>query len=341
MILLTADSAGMSTSGAPGTGVVLRLLASVVALGVGTAAIVVVVVLLHDTPGPAASTTTAAAPAATTQATGGHTPSTFPAPTRGAVVFTRQDGGTVLALGVTPQAKSLRLQASAVGQQGVGTKGLGVSFAVGGRSARASACGPGCYRATLPAPAQPRAVDVTVSGGGLDTRWHQPLPAAWPAPSGATLMQNANHVWRSLKSLAYVEHLASDPTHAVTSTWRVSAPDRAAYQVVGGYGGIIIGGRRWDRAPGGRWLPSAQTSPITQPVPFWKRVTDAHVLGSATVAGRPVWLVSFFDPVTPAWFQVALDKQTGHTLKLQMMTTAHFMHDTYGSFDSAAPITPP
>src|SRR5262249_33183609 len=227
----------MSTSGAPGTGVVLRLLASVVALGVGTAAIVVVVILLRDTPGPVASTTTAVAPAATTQATGGHTPSTFPAPPRGAVVFTHQDGGTVLALAGTPPAKTPRLQASALGQPGGGAKGLGVSFTVGGRSARATACGPGCYRATLPAPAQPRAVDVTVSGSGLDTRWHQRLPAAWPAPSGAALMQNANHVWRSLKSLAYVEHLASDPAHAVTSTWRGAAPARAGSPGVGGYGG--------------------------------------------------------------------------------------------------------
>ena len=316
------------------------MLAGVAALAVGAAAVVIVSMLLHDTPGPVAATT-AIAPAATTLATGGHTPTRFPAPPRGAVVFTRQDGGTVLALAVTPRTGSLGLQASVLGPEGVGTSGLAVSIAVARRGAQATACGPGCYRATLPAPSRPRAVDVIVRGRGLGTRWRQPLPTTWPAPSGAALVHNAGRVWRSLKSLAYVEHLASDPAHAVTSTWRVSAPDRAAYQVVGGYGGIIIGGKRWDRAPGGRWIESGQSTPITQPVPFWARAIDAHLVGEGTVTGRPVWRVSFFDPVTPAWFEVAIDKRTGHTLKLQMMTTAHFMHDTYGSFDSAPPITPP
>jgi hypothetical protein len=256
-------------------------------------------------------------------------------------VFTHQDGGSVLALAVTPQGGRLGLQASVVGQQGGGTSGLGVSFASGAHTALATACGPGCYRATLPAAAPPRAIDVAVRGKGLDTRWHQPMPATWPAPSGAKLLRSANHVWRSLRSLAYVEHLASDPEHAVTSTWRVNAPDRAAYQVAGGYGGIIIGGKRWDRPPGGRWIESAQTARITQPVPGWVGFRDAHVIGSSTVAGHPVWLVSFFDPGTPAWFQVALDKRTSRTLKLQMMTTAHFMHDTYSAFDTAPAITPP
>jgi hypothetical protein len=314
----------------------------VVALAVGVAAIVVVIVLLHDTPGPVATTSSVAPAASSSAPAASPTPATgFPAPPPGATVFTRQDGGSVLALAVTPQGRRLALQASVVGQQGGGTSGLQVSFATGGHVASATACGPGCYRAALPSPAAPRAIDVAVLGKGLDARWHQPLPATWPAPSGTALLRNADRAWRSLRSLSYVEHLASDPRHAVTSVWRVNAPDRAAYQVVGGYGGIIIGGKRWDRPPRGRWIESAQTAPITQPVPFWVSFRDAHVVGSGTVGGRPVWLVSFFDPRTPAWFQVALDKRTSRTLKLQMMTTAHFMHDAYSSFDSARPVTPP
>ena len=329
-------------AGSSDSAVVLRLLAAVAALVVGVVAIVVVVVLLHDTPGPVATTTSVAPPAGSSATAASPTPSTgFPAPPQGATVFTHQDGGSVLALAVTPQGRRLGLQASVVGQQGGGTSGLGVSFASGGKTAAATACGPGCYRATLAPAGPPRAIDVAVRGKGLDTRWHQQLPATWPAPSGAALLENADHVWRTLRSLSYVEHLASDPKHAVTSTWRVSAPDRAAYQVQGGYGGIIIGGKRWDRPPGGRWIESGQTAPITQPVPFWVGFRNAHVVGSGTVGGHPVWLVSFFDPRTPAWFQVALDKRTSRTLKLQMMTTAHFMHDTYSAFDTAPPITPP
>jgi hypothetical protein len=59
------------------------------------------------------------------------------------------------------------------------------------------------------------------------------------------------------------------------------------------------------------------------------------------VGGRPVWRISFFDPGTPAWFTIALDKQTLRTLDVWMIATAHFMHDAYGSFNSTKPIEPP
>ncbi len=317
------------------TAVGLRLLAAVAALGAGALALIVVVDLLHRTPGPVGSTTTTGlqTPAATP-------PQRFPAAPPTGTVFMHQDGGTVLALAVAPAANRLSLQASVVGQTGSGTSGLGVRFTAAGRRATAVACGAGCYRASLPS-AGVHAIDVVVRGGGLDTTWHQALPADWPAPDATTIVANATRVWRSSRSLAYVEHLGSDPKHTITSRWRVAAPDRAAYQVLGGYAGVIIGGRRWDKAPGGKWIESPQTARITQPVPFWVAVRNAHVLGSSTVAGRPAWVVSFFDPKSPAWFRIVVDKQTSRTLRMQMMTTAHFMHDSYSAFDRATPITPP
>jgi len=321
--------------------VIVRLLASIAALSVGVAGVVIVAVLLGRTPGPVSTAPARAAspgqPVSTSRPVASRR---FPAPPASAVVFTRQDGGTVLALAVTPGPGRLGLQASVLGPTGRGTSGLRVSFESGGRSAAGAACGTGCYRASLPA-VRPRAVGVVVAGRGLDTDWHQQLPAVWPAPGAAGLVDRAGRAWRSLRSLAFVEHLASDPQHAITSVWRIGAPDRAAYQVLGGYGGIVIGGRRWDKAPGGRWIESVQSAPLTQPVPTWTAVTNAHLLGSGRIGGRPVWIVSFYDPTIPAWFRVAIDKSTARTLDAEMMATAHFMHDTYGSFDRARPITPP
>jgi hypothetical protein len=194
----------------------------------------------------------------------------------------------------------------------------------------------------VPAPARPRALDVDVRGGSLTTRWHVALPAAWPAPDATALVRQAEQTWRSLRSLAYVEHLASSPQNEVTSHWRVAAPSSAAYRIPGGASGIVIGDRRWDKlTPGGRWVESAQTAQITQPVPFWSSAKNAHVVGTGTVGGRPVWVVSFYDPSIPAWFVATFDKATKRTLKLQMMATAHFMHDAYGAFDAAPKITPP
>ena len=223
-------------------------------------------------------------------------------PARRLRVFARADGSNVLALAAAPRGRALLLQASVVGPQGEGVAGLDVLLALDRRSAKAAACGAGCYKAQLPGNVgRPSVAVVTVQ----KTRWRVALPHNWPPADGGALMARAGRVWRSLRSLSYRERLASDSSHAVTSVWHAATPDRIAYTVTKGYSSVIIGGRRWDRAPGGRWVASAQTSPIHQPVPFWVSVKDAHVLGSEQLRGHAVWRVSFFDPATPAWFEVA------------------------------------
>jgi hypothetical protein len=322
-----------------------RVLAAVGALATGVAAVVVVAVLLSRTPGPVqAAPLPSAAPAApaATATPPARVPAGFPAPPDGAVVFARADGSNVLALAAAPRGQALLLQASVLGPQGKGVRALDVSFTLDRRSAHARACGAGCYKAQLPVAQQrPSVVLVEVHSGSATTRWRVALPHNWPPKDGSALMARAERVWRSLRSLSFRERLASDATHATTSVWRAVAPDRIAYTVTKGYSSVVIGGRRWDRAPGGRWIESAQTAPIHQPVPFWVSVTDAHVLGSATLRGREVWRVSFFDPATPGWFEVTIDKRTLHTLELSMFTTAHFMHDVYSGFDEPAEIRPP
>jgi len=268
--------------------------------------------------------------------------SRFPSPPAGAVVFAREAGSNVLALGVVPRPGALLLQASLLDGDGHGVSGMPIAFSVGGVRRRGVACGAGCYRSTVTVTGRPPAVEVLVAGGTA-TRWRVALPAVWPPPDGAAIMARAGRVWRSLRSLAYVERLAADATNRQTSDWRVAAPDRVAYSIRGAGGdGIIIGTRRWDRAtPTGRWIESQQTGLVTQPVPFWVAVTDAHVLGTVRRSGRAAWIVSFFDPRTPAWFEATVEKRTGHTLALRMFAAAHFMHDVYGSFDHAPAIVPP
>ena len=36
-----------------------------------------------------------------------------------------------------------------------------------------------------------------------------------------------------------------------------------------------------------------------------------------------------------------VDKKTMHTLDLRMITTSHFMHETYGPFDAPLAVEPP
>ena len=264
----------------------------------------------------------------------------FPAPPDGAVVYSRQLGSDALALGVVPRRASVLAQASVVGPQGRGVSGLSVAFVVQGATKSATACGAGCYRATLDTKGRPASVDVVLRGAE-SVRWRVALPATWPPPNGAALLVRARAIWRSLRSLSFSESLASGPGHSVRSSWRVQAPDRIAYQVQGGWAGIVVGGTRWDRGPGAtRWVSSAQ-SRLTQPIPGWVKVTDAHVLGSTTVRGRPAWRVSFYDPGTPGWFTVLVDKTSLRVYQVRMTATAHFMRDDYGSFNTTPAIVPP
>jgi len=267
-------------------------------------------------------------------------PSGFPAPPDGAVVFSRELGSDALALGVVPRGGHVLLQASVLGPQGVGVSGLTVAFTVDGAHASGTPCGPGCYRATPAATGRPSTVSVELQGRPA-TRWQVTLPSSWPPQDGSALLARAGRVWRSLRSLSFRESLGSGAGHVVRSTWQLQAPDRLAYQIEGGSAAVVVGSRRWDRATSsGPWVKSPQT-PVTQPVPFWVSVRDAHVLGTTTVNGRRAWHVSFFDPGTPAWFDVALDRRTLRTLELRMITTAHFMHDVYSSFNTAPAVKAP
>ena len=273
-----------------------------------------------------------ASPSATTEAAPAAPSAGFPVPPRGGVLYARQMGGEALALGLVPQGGGVLAQASVLSGQGQGVSGLSVSL----NGKPAAGCGRGCYRTTLAG--APKSVTVHVRS----TTWNVALPSPWPPRDGTAIVDRAAGVWRGLDSLTFDEHLASDAIHSTTSTWRIQAPNRVAYTIRnGGADGIVVGDKRWDRTtPKTKWIESPQLE-LKQPLPPWTAVQDAHVLAEETFQGHPSWLISFFDPGTPAWFTAVIDRKTYHTLKTEMITTAHFMHDVYSSFNATRPIVPP
>jgi hypothetical protein len=317
-------------------GVGLRLGAALAALLCGAAAVLLVADLLRKTPGPSgggtAAPATSAAPAPAASAV---TPS-FPAPPPDAVVFGRQAGDDAVGLAARPGAAGTVLQVSVVGPGGGGVSGLSVVLEPSAaRPVEAQPCGAGCYRGTTPG--TPRAVTVLI-GEGTARALSFVLPRPWPPPGAAALVARAGRVWRRLRTLVSHERLASNPRNAVTTRWRYVAPSGFAYDIAGGASAVVIGARRWDRgSPKARWRPSAQDPPLPQPVPPWTAVRDAHVVGS----GPGTWRVTFFDPGLTAWFALVLDRATMRTLDLHMVTTAHFMHDVYGPFNTSVRLRPP
>jgi len=264
----------------------------------------------------------------------------FPAPPPGAVVFAREHGDDALALALVPGAHGTLVQASLVGPGGAGVAHATISLRLAGTAgshvARATGCGPGCYRATLPPVGRP--TEATVVFPQAQERFA--LPKQWPAPDAQALVRRADAAWRRLRTLVFREHLASSPEDAIDSVWRVVAPNRLSYVIRGGASGIVIGNRRWDKLPGGKWQEAGQ-SPLVQPRPPWTRVANAHIVGSGRVGGVAARLVSFYDPGLPAWFAAWIAAGSQRTLELRMITTAHFMHDVYGPFDGPLSIHPP
>ena len=323
------------------TAVWARLGAGLGALAVGAVAVALVVGLAHRTPGPVQ----AATPALPSSGAGGSqttTETSFPVPPANAVVWAREDGPYALALAAVPSTG--RLQTSVVDGQGKGVRGLRVTYSVHTkdkviRATPAKECGAGCYAAALPLD-HPTRIDVDVAGKNATTVWRIATPTQWPPQDAGTLVARAGQAWRNLDSLVFHDTLASDPTHSVSTVWRVAAPDKLAYDVEGGPSAVLIGSSRWDKLPGKGWQRSTAL-PVHQPVPFWAAATDAHVIGSDTLDGVPVWRITFFDPKETAWFEILVEKSTMHTLDLRMTTTAHFMHEQYTDFNQPVRIVPP
>jgi hypothetical protein len=330
-------------------GVYGRLAGAFGALAAGAGAVIVAILLLHglEPIAPTVSTGSTSATATTTPTPAAST-SGFPDPPAGATVFGARAGADALGLAVTPRGTSVGLQASLVGYpKGIsgGISGLSVRFVVERRdgssvtSAAAVACGAGCYRSSA-AVADPAKVTVLLAK-------HSPskvaftLPAVWPPAPAASMVARAAKVWLGLHTLMFDDRLSTGGAITLNTLWKIVAPDRVAYQIKGGSTSVIIGDRRWDKAAGGAKFVESPQAPVQQPQPFWVSAMDARVLGTVTVHGRPAWRISFFDPKTPGWFTILVDKATMHTVDIRMTAIAHFMHDTYGPFNAPISIEPP
>ena len=255
-------------------------------------------------------------------------------PPRDAVVLAEEAGTRAVALAVGPGSRPT-VTVTVLASSGKGLSGLAASILSGRTAVHARPCGPGCYRAAVP---RSRRIEVRLSGS-------RPVAFTIPASpqAGTAILARASRVFRTLRSLVYVESLRSGPTNGIVTTWRQVAPDRVTYQIRDGAAAVVIGRRRWDRdKPGGAWMRSSQIPPLRVPQPTWGTATsNAHVLAATRLGGRPVWIVSFVNPTIPAWFTAWIDRDSYRTLQLHMTAAAHFMFHRYLVFNRPLKIKPP
>ncbi|MEP7335254.1 MAG: hypothetical protein ABI717_05675 [Actinomycetota bacterium] len=261
-------------------------------------------------------------------------------PPSGSVVLARESRGLTVALAVRP-GMPLRLTATIIGGEGGGVDGLDVELIAGkatsGASNSARPCGQGCYTTTLPVRA-PTRFAVNIAGAGPFRSVAFPLPGRWAPEPGAAFLSRATRAFRALRSVLFVERLSSGRRHTIVTTWKLETPNKLEYSIRGGAGGIVIGGKRWDRAKtGAPWEESTSTL-LPQPLPPWgTRVANAFVLRRTP---RRVTL-SWFDPSVPSWFTGTFDRATARPVEVRMMATAHFMQHRYLAFNRDVRILPP
>jgi copper transport protein len=243
-----------------------------------------------------------------------------PLPASRMVVQAKESGDFAVALAWRPPGAEVVV----LGPDGNGVNGLDVR--IGGVGTRS--CGAGCYGAFI-RPA--RVVKVSVNGKVFVFREPRSLK---PADRFVT---RATNTFRNLRSVDYVERLASSPRDKVVSDFTLERPDRLMYRIHGGADGIVIGTRRWDRTNGGKWIPSEQT--LTQePEPIWSgHFTNAYLLKTTPQE----YVVAFMKPIGPVWFTVWLNRKTYLPRTLRMTAAAHFMTHRYTSFNALRKIVPP
>ena len=247
-----------------------------------------------------------------------------PPPPQGALVLAKEVGPLGVAIALEPR----RVTAIVLSPAGGGLSGLDVRL----DGNATSTCGHGCYRTDL---ASGRTVDVEITGFGPIRQTSFDVPRlSLPADD---LVRRLQRHYRAFGSVRFLEQLRSDETHGISAQWLLERPNRVDYAIPGGAQGIVIGGRRWDRAtPAARWQESAQT-PLTQPATQWNYATNGHVIADDGVTKT----VSFADPTVPAYFTVRFDATTLRPRVLRMTAAAHFMTDRYESFNSPRAIYPP
>ena len=268
---------------------------------------------------------------------------TPPPPPHGALVLARGDRGLAVALAARRAGSDVRLTATVLAPDGTGLRGLRVHFAVDGKAtAAATPCGPGCYASRASRAAGAKRVSIDLSGGGRQrSAVSFALPARWPV-SALPLLRRAERAFRTLRSVAYREHLSSGAGVPIDTLWRSEAPDRLTYRTTSGNAGVVIGRQRWDLVVGGGWKASPQNPPLVLPaVPWGAGAYDVNLLGRGRVGGRAVVRLSLYEPTTPAWYAVTLDRATLRPLTVDMTATAHFMRDRYVSFNAPRQIRPP
>lgn len=219
-----------------------------------------------------------------------------------------------------------------------------VWLSTGSGRAALTACGQSCRSGTLDLRGGEQVV-LRVAGehGGSVVL---PVPAL-PAPDGSALLRRATRTMAALQryrvdelfSGIHSSYTFARPHQMWLRTWLSGRPRDTLW----------LGSSVYKRSdPSGDWSAPSPADPVPVPYLAWQPFApfvDVSTVGTATVVGVPVSLVSFFgghgDDPEPVWFTLWVDRRTDRVLRSQMWAPNHFMDDRYYAFDQPVDIPRP
>jgi hypothetical protein len=187
---------------------------------------------------------------------------------------------------------------------------------------------------------RPLALAVSVTRPGKPAaRTTFALPGALPPSANGAF----DAVTRRMDAVrAYrVDETLSSGLAGIRARFLYRAPDRMSYVTSEPTKAIVIGGTRWDSQDGGPWERS-ETPGVHVPTYMWNGAGSPRSLGTTTLGGRRVRVLSVFRPDNdfPAWFRLYVGADD-RVVRADMFAPAHFMVDRLSRFDQPVSIVPP
>jgi putative copper export protein len=210
---------------------------------------------------------------------------------------------------------------------------------VQGRWHALSSCGGPCRTVTVDLRGGER-LAVAVAGPVGGTAAFE-LPSL-PARDGTALARSATGQMNGLDTYRVAEVLSG-----FRSAYAYARPHQLWIRTWYGDGvqqSLWLGSSLYEKTrPGAPWRLKSKGT--LAPVPYFnwdpfQPLVDAHIVGTGTVSGVPVTMVTAFgghgsDPDS-VWFTLSVDRKTGRVLRSQMWAPDHFMDDRYHAFNQPA-----
>jgi copper transport protein len=215
---------------------------------------------------------------------------------------------------------------------------------VQGRWHALSSCGGPCRTGTVDLNSGERLALAVAGPAGGTAAFDLPT---LPAKDGTTLARSALAQMNRLDSYRVAEVLSG-----FRSAYAYARPHQMWLRTWYGDGvqqSLWLGSSLYVKTgPRARWQLKSRGSLAPVPYFVWdpfRPLVDARILGTGTVSGVPVTVVSAFgghgSEPDSVWFTLWVDRKTGRVLRSQMWAPNHFMDDHYHAFNRPAGIPTP